>query len=72
MATRPPTSSEQPRGPSSESHADFLARGERAWQEYLRTGHAVPADQVFAPLDALLAARRAELTDGSDPPIGPR
>lgn len=40
---------------------DFHARGEAAWQEFLRTGESVPADQVLAKLQAKLDARRAQL-----------
>lgn len=40
---------------------EFYERGERAWQEYLRTWMAVPADAVFDRVDALFAERLAEL-----------
>jgi len=40
---------------------DFHARGEAAWQEFLRTGESVPADQVLAKLQTKLDARRKQL-----------
>lgn len=49
-----------------ESLAEFHRRGEAAWQEYLRTGYAVPADDLFARLQAMLDARRAALATRSD------
>lgn len=50
-----------PDAPQSESSAEFLARGEAAWQEYLRTGYAVPVDEVFDRIQAAIDARRAVL-----------
>lgn len=44
-----------------ESIEAFYARGERAWQDYVRTGTAALAEDVFARLDALVAAHRARL-----------
>lgn len=55
-----------PGAPQSESSAEFLRRGEVAWQEYLRTGYAVPAEQVFARLQTMVDARRAALAAHSD------
>jgi predicted transcriptional regulator len=42
--------------------AAFHARGEAAWREYLRTGQAVPAEQVIAKLQARLDSRRKALS----------
>lgn len=42
--------------------AEFLARGEAAWQEYRRTGVASPADEVLAKLQAKVDAKRKELS----------
>jgi predicted transcriptional regulator len=39
----------------------FHSRGEKAWKAYQRTGHAVPAEEVLAKLQAKLQARRKEL-----------
>lgn len=39
----------------------FHARGERAWQRYLRTRKARPLDEVFDELDARLSAKRREV-----------
>lgn len=44
-----------------EGAESFYARGERAWQDYRRTGIAASADHVFARLDALIAAHWARL-----------
>ena len=41
--------------------AAFYARGEAAWQEYLRTGVATPAEHVLAELQSRLDARRKQL-----------
>ena len=41
--------------------AAFYARGEAAWQEYLRTGVATPAKHVLAELQSRLDARRKQL-----------
>lgn len=43
------------------AQADFLARGERAWQNYRKTGVSIPADEVFARLEKRIEARRQEL-----------
>jgi len=40
--------------------AAFHARGERAWQQYLRTQQARTVDEVFDRIDALVEARRRE------------
>lgn len=42
--------------------ADFYARGEQAWQDYLRTGEATPIEVVFARLEARIAAHRARVS----------
>lgn len=47
--------------PATESATAFHQRGEAAWQEYLRTGYAVPAEQVFARIQAMFDAKRAAL-----------
>jgi len=59
-----------PDAPQSEASAEFLARGEAAWQEYRRTGYAVPIDEVFARIQAALDAKRADLAsrNGEQPP----
>ena len=41
---------------------DFHTRGERAWNEYLRTGVVSSADAVFERIEALIAARRTQLS----------
>ena len=41
--------------------ADFHARGEAAWQEYLRTGVSHQVDEVFDRVQARIDARRREL-----------
>jgi len=43
----------------------FLARGESAWQDYLRTGVSHPVDEVFDRLQARIDARRRELQSPS-------
>lgn len=40
---------------------DFHARGEAAWQDYLRTGVSRPVDEVFDRVQARIDARRREL-----------
>ncbi len=40
---------------------DFVARGEAAWQDYLRTGVSHPVESVFAELAAMTAKRRKQL-----------
>lgn len=42
----------------------FYDRGERACQQYKRTGLARPIDEVFARIDARIEARRRQLTVG--------
>ncbi len=42
----------------------FHARGERAWQQYIRDGRARTAAEVFAQVDARIDARRRQLTAG--------
>jgi len=41
--------------------AEFQARGERAWQAWLRDGVARPADEVIDGLQRRLDARRRQL-----------
>ena len=41
--------------------AAFRARGDAAWQAYLRTGQAKPAEQVLAEMQARLDSRRKKL-----------
>lgn len=43
------------------TQAAFLARGERAWQEYQRTGRSRPASEVFDWIQNRIDARREEL-----------
>ncbi|MDP9965377.1 Arc/MetJ-type ribon-helix-helix transcriptional regulator [Variovorax paradoxus] len=43
----------------------FRARGEAAWQDYLRTGVSHPVDEVFDRLQARIDARRRELQSPS-------
>ncbi|GHT82334.1 hypothetical protein AGMMS49960_00720 [Betaproteobacteria bacterium] len=41
--------------------SEFHARGELAWQEYLRAGASYPASQVIGELRDMLASRREQL-----------
>jgi hypothetical protein len=50
-----------PRPPPNEVE-DFHVRGERAWNEYRRTGVASSVDEVFERIAALIAERRAQLS----------
>jgi hypothetical protein len=43
------------------TQAEFLDRGERAWQEYLHTGGSSPAGDVFERIQNRIDARRHEL-----------
>ena len=43
------------------AQAEFLARGERAWQEYQHTGQSRPASEVFDRIQERIDARRREL-----------
>lgn len=43
------------------TQAEFYARGEAAWQEYLRTGMAHPADQVIGEMRERLEIRCQQL-----------
>ncbi len=45
----------------SEAVAAYYARGEQAWQDYLRTGVSSTLDEVFARLDARIAGYKARL-----------
>lgn len=40
------------------AQAAFHARGDRAWQQYLRDGKARPLDEVFDSIDARVAYER--------------
>jgi hypothetical protein len=51
------------------AQTEFLRRGEAAWQDYLKTGLSVPADEVFARLQAALDAKRAVLVAGGSPSV---
>lgn len=42
---------------------EFYARGDIAWQEYLRTGVSHPVAEVFDRIQARIDARRRELQD---------
>ena len=44
---------------------DFHARGEAAWQDYLRSGVSHPVDEVFDRVQARIDARRRELQSPS-------
>jgi hypothetical protein len=44
---------------------DFHARGEVAWQGYLRNGVSHPVDEVFDRVQARIDARRRELQSAS-------
>lgn len=46
---------------SCPAQVDFPERGERAWQNYLKTGVSIPAVEVFARLEKRIEARRREL-----------
>ena len=43
------------------TQAEFLARGEQAWQEYQRAGHSRSAGEVFDRMQNRIDARRQEL-----------
>jgi hypothetical protein len=43
------------------TQAEFLARGEQAWQEYQRTGQSRLAGEVFDRIQNRIDARRQEL-----------
>lgn len=45
--------------------SDFQARGEAAWQGYLRTGVSHPVEEVFDRMQARIDARRRELQQRS-------
>lgn len=45
--------------------AEFLARGEGAWQEYQRTGQSRPAAEVFDRIQGRIDARRQALVHQS-------
>lgn len=47
--------------PPQEQRQAFYLRGEEAWQEYLRTGVATPAEAVFAHIDEMVERRRRQL-----------
>lgn len=47
--------------PPQEQRQAFYLRGEEAWQEYLRTGVATPAEAVFARIDEMMDRRRRKL-----------
>jgi hypothetical protein len=43
------------------TQAEFLARGEQAWQEYQRTGQSRPAGEVFDRIQNRIDVRRQKL-----------
>ncbi len=43
------------------TQAEFLARGEQAWQAYRHTGQSRPAGEVFDRIQHRIDARREEL-----------
>ncbi len=47
------------------TQAEFLVRGEQAWQTYLRTGQSRPAREVFDGIQSCIDARRQELAPPS-------
>lgn len=47
------------------TQAEFLARGEQAWQAYLRTGVSKPAGEVFDGIQERIEARRREMLNKS-------
>ncbi len=47
--------------PGLRAELDFHTRGQAAWENYERSGAAVPADVVLAKLQAKLDARRRQL-----------
>ncbi|MGC3986566.1 MAG: YlcI/YnfO family protein [Pseudorhodoferax sp.] len=44
-----------------QAQTDFLARGQVAWENFQRTGEALPAERVLGKLQARLDARRKQL-----------
>jgi hypothetical protein len=44
------------------AQGEFLARGEQAWQEYLRTAQSCPAGEVLDRIQERVDAWRQELT----------
>lgn len=59
MAANDHAQRNSPTGPETDDA--FYARGEQAWQNYLRTGRSIPVADVFARVEARIAARRDEL-----------
>lgn len=49
-----------------DSREAFTARGEAAWQQYLRDGVATPLDVVFDRIDMLIAKRAKQLRADQD------
>lgn len=47
------------------AQAEFLARGERAWQEYQRSGVSRPAGEVFDRIQSRIDERRRVLLNQS-------
>jgi hypothetical protein len=43
------------------TQAEFRARGERAWQDYLRAGQSRPAAEVFDCIQLRIDARRRDM-----------
>ena len=46
--------------------AEFVARGEQAWADYLRTGQSRPAGQVFDRIQERIHARREWLAENNE------
>jgi uncharacterized protein (DUF433 family) len=49
------------------AQAEFLARGEHAWQQYQRTGESRPAGEAFDQVQERIDARRQQLTTAHKP-----
>lgn len=61
MSSSQPFEPADPKRRDVEAESAFLARGEVAWQEYLRTGILYPVDEVFDRIQNRIDAKRREL-----------
>lgn len=55
----------EPATSGGHAQSEFHARGERAWQEFLRTGQSCTAAEVSARLQSRIDAKRRELVSKS-------